>query len=107
PPAPLVGAPGAGGPDFLPDPPPAQSRERFPAERLRQELDRAEFDARVRGDGARLEHRVARSEPAQVAADSDLAGIVGRAPPEAYPRLQIGATAALSRVGLSVEEPLG
>src|SRR6185437_14242697 len=38
--------------------------------------------------------------------DGDLAGIVGGTPREPHPRLQVGATAPLGRVGLGVEEPL-
>src|SRR5207247_3277536 len=43
----------AGRPQALADPTAAQSRQRLSAERLRQELDRAGLDARVRRDGAR------------------------------------------------------
>src|SRR5438034_10289161 len=64
------------------------------------------FRSRVRRDGARLEQRVGRGEPSQVAADGDLARIVDGTPGEPHPRLQVGATAPLRRVGLGVEEPL-
>src|SRR5881628_3370453 len=95
-----------GRPEALPDAAAAQARQRLPDEALPDELDDAELDARVDGDGLRLEETVARSEPALVAADRDFVRVVGRAPAEPHPALQVGAAAPLGGVGLRGDQAL-
>src|SRR5437764_6536806 len=83
-----------GRPEALPDAAAPQARQRLPDEALPDELDDAELDARVDGDGLRLEETVARSEPAPAAADRDFGRVVGRASAQPRPALRAGAAGA-------------